>query len=45
VSQPQPFTRSYSYTNSFAANPTQTFPGSALAAELNDIATITNQIL
>ena len=25
VSQPPPFTRSYSYTNSFAANPTQTF--------------------
>jgi hypothetical protein len=45
VSQPTPFTRSYSYTNSFAANPTQTFPGSALDAELNDIATTTNQIL
>lgn len=45
MSQPQPFTRSYSYTNSFAANPTQTFPGSALDAELNDIANTTNQIL
>jgi hypothetical protein len=45
VSQPQPFTRSYSYTNSFAANPTQTFPGSALDAELNDLAATTNQIL
>lgn len=45
MSQPQPFTRSYSYTNSFAVNPTQTFPGSALDAELKDIANSTNRIL
>jgi hypothetical protein len=45
VSQPSPFTRSYSYTNSFAANPTQTFPGSALDPELNDAKATLDQVL
>lgn len=45
MTQPTPFVRTYSYTNSFAANPTQVFPGSALDAELNDVKTTTDQIL
>lgn len=45
MSQPQPFQRSYSYTNSFAANPTQVFPGNALDTELNNIKATTDQVL
>lgn len=45
MTQPTPFTRSYSYTNIFAANPTQVFPGNALDAEFNNVKTTTDQIL
>jgi hypothetical protein len=42
MSQPQPFSRSTSFTNSFAANPTQVFPGAALDVELNNLKTTTD---
>jgi hypothetical protein len=45
MSQPTPYNRSSSFTNTFAANPTQTFPGSALDAELNNVKTTLDQVL
>lgn len=45
MTQPTPYTRSYSFTNSFAAAPTQVFPGSSLDAELNNAKITLDQIL
>lgn len=45
MTQPTPYTRSYSFTNSFAANPTQTFPGSALDSELNNAKVTLDEVL
>ena len=42
MSQPRPFA---SFTNSFAANPTQVFPGASLDVELNNIKTTLDQVL
>lgn len=45
MSQPQPFVRSYSFSNAFAAAPTMTFPGNSLDAELNDAKATLDQVL
>jgi hypothetical protein len=45
MSQPNPFTRSTSFTNTFAANPTQVFPGASLDVELNNIKTTLDQLI
>lgn len=45
MTQPTPYVRGYSFTNSFAAQPSQTFPGNSLDAELNNAKVTLDQIL
>ena len=45
MSQPQPFSRSYSFTNFQAANPTTPLPGSAVDVEFNNVKATLDQVL
>jgi hypothetical protein len=45
MSQPTPFNRAISFSNTFAANPAQVFPGASLDIELNNVKTTMDQVL
>lgn len=45
MSQPTPYNRVTSFSNTFAASPTQVFPGASLDAELNNAKITLDQIL
>lgn len=45
MTRPTSYTRTTSFTNSFAASPTQVFPGASLDVELNNIKTTLDQLI